>query len=148
MQRRIFVFLSIATLLAILCSTALAQYQLTNLVSNQSGQALHQDPLLVNAWGLVHAPGSPWWISTMARAGSTLYNSTGVARALQVVVPAAKNGATGSSTGIVFNGSSEFDVQGWPSIFLFATLDGTISGWAQSENFTVTTVRLGRGGKS
>jgi uncharacterized protein (TIGR03118 family) len=135
MQRRVFGFASIiATLLAISCSTALAQYQLTNLVSNQSGQALHQDPLLVNAWGLVHAPGSPWWISDNGTGWSTLYNSTGVARALQVVVPAAKNGGTGSPTGIVFNGSPEFNVQGWPSIFMFATLDGTISGWAPQSN--------------
>jgi uncharacterized protein (TIGR03118 family) len=34
----------------------------------------------------------------------------------------------------VFNGSQEFQVQGWPSIFLFATLDGTISGWAPQSN--------------
>lgn len=135
MYRRMFAFASIiATLLAISCTTALAQYQLTNLVSNQSGQALHQDPLLVNAWGMVHAPGSPWWISDNGSGWSTLYNSTGVARALQVVVPAAKNGATGSPTGIVFNGSSEFNVEGWPAIFLFATLDGTISGWAPQSN--------------
>jgi hypothetical protein len=36
---------------------ALAQYQLTNLVSNQVGAAKHTDPLIVNAWGLV--PSSP-----------------------------------------------------------------------------------------
>ena len=135
MHRRTIAFASIiATLLAVMCSTALAQYQLTNLVSNQSGQALHQDQLLVNAWGLVHAPGSPWWISDNGSGWSTLYNSTGVARSLQVVVPAAKKGATGSPTGIVFNGSAEFNVQGWPSIFMFATLDGTISGWAPQSN--------------
>ena len=116
------------------CSSALAQYQLTNLVSNQSGQALHQDPLLINAWGLVHGPGGPWWISDDGSGWSTLYNSTAVARALQVVVPAAKSGATGSPTGIVFNGSQQFRVRGWPSTFLFATLDGTISGWAPQSN--------------
>jgi uncharacterized protein (TIGR03118 family) len=55
-------------------------------------------------------------------------------RSLQVVVPAASSSGTGSPTGIVFNGSPEFHVQGWPSIFLFATLDGTISGWAPQSN--------------
>ena len=135
MHRRKIAFASILlTVVAILCGTAVAQYQLTNLVSNQSGQALHQDPLLINAWGLVHAPGSPWWISDNGSGWSTLYNSTGVARSLKVVVPAAKNGVKGSPTGIVFNGSSEFNVQGWPAIFLFATLDGTISGWAPQSN--------------
>ena len=135
MHRRKIAFASIlVTLLAVMCGTAQAQYQLTSLVSNQPGQALHQDPLLVNAWGLVHAPGSPWWISDNGSGWSTLYNSTGVARSLQVVVPAAKTGTTGSPRGIVFNGSSEFNVQGWPSIFMFATLDGTISGWAPQSN--------------
>jgi uncharacterized protein (TIGR03118 family) len=39
-------------------------------------------------------------------------------------------------TGIVWNASTtkEFQVQGWPSIFLFATLDGTISGWTPQSN--------------
>src|SRR5215469_15464893 len=35
-------------------SMAEAQYQLRSLVSNQVKQAAHTDPLLVNAWGLVH----------------------------------------------------------------------------------------------
>jgi uncharacterized protein (TIGR03118 family) len=135
MHRRTFALASIIAIsLAIMCGTALAQYQLTNLVSNQAGQASNQDPLLINAWGLVHAPGSPWWISDNGSGWSTLYSSTGVKRALQVVVPAAKKGAVGSPTGIVFNASSEFQVQGWPAIFLFATLDGTISGWAPQSN--------------
>jgi uncharacterized protein (TIGR03118 family) len=135
MYRRTLALASIiGTLLAIMCGTAQAQYQLTNLVSNQSGQALHTDPLLVNAWGLVHGPGGPWWISDNNSGWSTLYSSTGVKHALQVVVPAAKSGAVGSPTGIVFNGSQQFQVEGWPSIFLFATLDGTISGWAPQSN--------------
>jgi uncharacterized protein (TIGR03118 family) len=49
---------------------------------------------------------------------------------LVVEIPTASGGGVGSPTGIVFNGSQEFQVKGWPSIFLFATLDGTISGWA------------------
>src|SRR5258707_3892779 len=112
-------------------STALAQYQLTNLVSNQSGAARHTDPLLVNAWGLVHGPGTPWWVSDNASGWSTLYNAAGVRLAQPLVeLPTASGGVVGSPTGIVFNGSQEFQVQGFPSIFLFATLDGTISGWA------------------
>ena len=111
-------------------SAALAQYQLTNLVSNQAGVAPHTDPLIVNAWGMVHAPGSPWWISDNNSGWSTLYNAAGVKQGLVVEIPTASGGGVGSPTGIVFNGSQEFQVKGWPSIFLFATLDGTISGWA------------------
>ena len=144
MYRRKIAFASIiATLLAILCSTLVAQYELTNLASNPSGQALHRDPLLINAWGLVHGPGSPWWISDNGSGWSTLCSNTGVAHSLKVVVPGAKDGVKGSPTGIVFNGSSEFNVQGWPAIFLFATLDGTISGWAPQSNPSQAIIALG-----
>lgn len=135
MQRR-FVGLTIALGIALMLTTsaALAQYKLTNLVSNQAGQAAHTDPLLVNAWGLTYGPGSPFWISDNGSGWSTLYTATGVKEGLEVTVPPANGKGTGSPTGIVFNGSQDFQVQGWPSIFLFATLDGTISGWAPQSN--------------
>src|SRR5438132_13796261 len=43
----------------------------------------------------------------------------------------------GSPTGIVFNGSTDFEVSsGSPALFIFATEDGTISGWAASAGTT------------
>ena len=33
-------------------------YTVTNLVSDQAGVAAHQDPSLVNAWGLAASPGT------------------------------------------------------------------------------------------
>ncbi|HUO17038.1 MAG TPA: TIGR03118 family protein [Verrucomicrobiae bacterium] len=132
----------------VLASSAMAQYKLTNLDSNQVGWAFHTDPLIVNAWGLVHAPGSPWWISDENSGWSTLYSNIGKVEGLKVLIPTAGNGpdlptgnnGPGSPTGIVYNatasatGANEFQVQGWASIFLFATLDGTISGWAPQSN--------------
>ena len=115
-------------------SAALAQYQLTNLVSNQVGNARHTDPLLVNGWGLARSAGGPFWISDEGSGWSTLYTGTGAAKSLQVVIPSESGAGPGSPTGIVFNGSSDFQVQGWSAIFLFATLDGTISGWAPQSN--------------
>ena len=115
-------------------SLARAQYQLKNLVSNQVGAARHTDPLLVNAWGLTYGPGGPFWISDQGSGWSTLYNGNGAKQPLDVVIPSASGQGPGSPTGIVFNGSQEFQVQGWASIFLFATLDGTISGWAPQSN--------------
>ena len=123
-------------------SAAMAQYQRTNLSSNQVKHAHHDDPLLVNAWGLVHGPGSPWWVSDENSGWSTLYDGAGNAIPLRVLIPTAGNGPSspqglngpGSPTGIVHNGSKEFQVGGWASIFLFATLDGTISGWAPQTN--------------
>jgi uncharacterized protein (TIGR03118 family) len=108
---------------------ASAQYQLKNLVSNQVGAATHTDPLIVNAWGLVHASGSPIWVADNGSGWSTLYNGSGKAVKLRVLIPSVVNGP-GSPTGIVFNGSSDFQFQGWSALFMFATLDGTISAWA------------------
>ena len=51
-------------------------YQQTNLVSNVpvTPAASVTDPNLQNAWGLVHGPATPWWISNNAGGTSTLYN--------------------------------------------------------------------------
>jgi uncharacterized protein (TIGR03118 family) len=118
---------------------AQAQYQLTNLVSNQLDQrAASTDPLLVNAWGLTRSATSPWWVSDNVSGWSTLYNAAGTPNALRVLIPTAGNGpveATGTNgvgmpTGIVNNGSkTDFQVSGVASSFIFATLDGTISAW-------------------
>lgn len=120
--------------LALVSSLAMAQYQVTNLVSNQSGQAKYTDPLLVNAWGLAYGPGGPFWVADAGSGWSTLYLEGGVKKSLQVSVPSASGAGPGSPTGLVFNGSQEFQVQGWAAIFIFATLDGTISGWAPQSN--------------
>jgi len=121
-------------MLMLLSSMAAAQYTLTNLVSNQKGDATHVDPLLVNGWGLAYGPGGPFWLSDEGSGWSTLYTGAGVKQGLQVSIPTAGGDGPGSPTGIVFNGSQDFQVQGWASIFLFATLDGTISGWAPQSN--------------
>ena len=134
--------LSVGLMLAAFSSAALAQYKLAKLVSNLSGQAKNTDPLLVNGWGIVYAPGGPFWVSDEGTGWSTLYDGMGNPQALQVVVPAFNSTSGGSPTGIVFNGSQEFNVQGWPAIFLFATLDGTISGWAPQSNPTQAIVAV------
>src|SRR5271163_1600847 len=89
-------------------SAARAQYQVINLVSNQKGVAKVTDPLLVNAWGLVHGSGSPWWISDNTSGWSTLYTNTGTKVPLNVLIPTAGEDGPGTPTGIVFNGSPEF----------------------------------------
>jgi len=124
----------LAAILAFGPSTARAQYQVTNLVSNQEKTARITDPLLVNAWGLAYGPGSPFWTSDENSGWSTLYTGQGAKVPLDVFIPTAGENGPGSPTGIVYNGSQEFPVQGWPAIFLFATLDGTISGWAPQSN--------------
>jgi len=135
MQRhKVVLTISLGLTVLLVSSIATAQYQLTNLVSNQVGMARHTDPLMVNAWGLTYGPGGPFWLSDNGSGWSTLYTGEGVKKGLQVLVPSESGAGPGSPTGIVFNGSSDFQVQGWSAIFLFATLDGTISGWAPQSN--------------
>jgi uncharacterized protein (TIGR03118 family) len=139
-------------MLAFFPGVAAAQYKLINLSSNQVKAAKHTDPLLVNGWGLVHAPGSPWWLSDNNSGWSTLYDGSGNLQGLKVLIPTAGNGpdsptganGPGSPTGIVWSASTsgEFQVEGWPSIFLFATLDGTISGWTPKSNFNQAIVAV------
>lgn len=132
MLRRMLPGLAMCCLL--LCSFAQAQYQRTRLDSNQVGKATQPaDPQSVNAWGLARSPGSPWWVNNEGSGWATLYNGTGVKQGLQVEIPAAPSaGPIGSPTGMVWNPtkSNEFQVQGWSTIFLFDSLDGTITAWA------------------
>ncbi len=129
--------------LSMVSAPANAQYQLTNLVSNQVHQAPTIDPLLANAWGLARGATSAWWISDNDTGWSTLYDAAGKQIPLRVLIPTAGNGPAsptglngpGTPTGVVFNGSStDFQIQDWSTPFLFATLDGTISGWAPGLN--------------
>src|SRR5229473_4759513 len=111
-------------------STAFAQHYVKSVLVKNLAPAKHVDPQLVNPWGLVYGPGSPFWISDQGSGLSTLYDGTGVKQSLVVTVPPATGTGKGSPTGIVYNGSSEFQIRNWTSAFLFSTLDGTISGWS------------------
>jgi uncharacterized protein (TIGR03118 family) len=147
MQRRTFVLTAyLGLLLLVGSSVAVAQYQLHNLVSNQIGQAKHIDPLLVNAWGLAYGPGGPLWISDQGSGWATIYDGSGNAKSLKVEIPTASGAGVGAPTGIVFNGSSDFQVQGQSSVFLFATLDGTISAWAPAVDFNNANITVDNSG--
>ena len=72
-----FRILTVLLLTALTITTASAQYVRTDLVSNQPGVAPITDPHLVNAWGLVALPTSPWWTSDNGTGDSSLYNAAG-----------------------------------------------------------------------
>jgi uncharacterized protein (TIGR03118 family) len=124
---------SLAGLLAVACPCWLAaanQYVQHNLVSDLQGAADRVDPALVNPWGIVASPTSPFWVTDNASGLSTLYNGSGGLIALKVGIPAPGGKTGGAATGIVFNGTSFFNAApGKPSSFIFATEDGTIVGW-------------------
>ncbi|MGC2294567.1 MAG: TIGR03118 family protein [Candidatus Acidiferrales bacterium] len=128
--------------------SAHAQYQVTNLVSNQEKTAKTTDPLIVNAWGLTYGPGGPFWISDNGSGWSTLYSNTGAKVPLDVFIPTAGGDGPGTPTGIAFNGSQDFKIKGSPAAFIFATLDGTISGWAPAVNHDAAIIAVTTPGAS
>jgi len=108
-------------------------YAVTPLVSDQAGVAPTMDPNLVNGWGISAGPATPWWVSNEGTDTSTLYDGAGTR------FPPPPNGplvvkVAGGPTGTVFNGGALFPVPSGatsaPARFLFATLSGTIQGWA------------------
>ena len=126
------VLLSVVLILGGVHPAAAQFYAQHNLVSDGAVPADLVDPNLVNAWGLVSSPMSPWWISDNGTGKSTLYNVGTVAIPLVVTVPGA-GGKQSAPTGIVFNGGTGFVVTNSagtsPARFIFASEDGTISGF-------------------
>jgi uncharacterized protein (TIGR03118 family) len=128
-------------------SNALAQhYQRTDLTadnSNTSPTAANIDPNLVNPWGVSRSSGSPWWISDNGKSLATLYDATGAPKQLVVSIPLPNGQPGGAPTGTVFNYTGAFEVaSGQSAFFLFATEDGTISGWNPNVNPTSAIVKV------
>jgi len=133
----------VATLLApSLAPPALAQRVAElKLVSDVPGLAFRTDPNLVNPWGISFSATSPFWISDNHAGVSTLYNSFGRPIPLVVTVPTPPGGTPPASpTGQVFNGTLGFVVtsggKSGPARFIFATEDGTVSGWSPAVSVT------------
>ena len=120
----------LALVVSVISTAALAQYTNTALVKNTGKKG---DKQLINPWGMAYGPGNPFWLSDEGSGLSTLYDGSGNKQGLVVTIPSASGSGQGTPTGIVYNGSSEFQIMGWTSAFMFATLDGTISGWSHFE---------------
>ena len=109
----------------------------TSLVSNVASlNPATVDPNLKNPWGVAFSPAGPFWVANNGTGTSTLYNGAGKAATGQNgmplvfnVPPPAGSTATAAPTGIVFNSTSDFLVNGKPAAFIFDTEDGTISAW-------------------
>ena len=124
MLRHYFGGLALAALL--IAAPAHATYIQTNLVTDDGVGNTTADPNLINPWGMAASATSPIWVSDNGTGLASLYNGAGDTQALVVTVPHALGGnAPSTPTGQVFNGGSEFN----GDRFIFATADGTISGW-------------------
>src|SRR6266436_8536124 len=128
--------------------------------NNADGSAVLVDPNLKNPWGLSRSAGSPWWVANNNSGTSTLYSGAGTPQNffpdphpdsngnginspfnnfVMVPPPGFAPGTQSAPTGVVFNGSNtDFllmpGMKGTQAIFIFATEDGTISGWNPGVN--------------
>jgi uncharacterized protein (TIGR03118 family) len=133
-----------STVFLVLFSTALAshavganRYTQHNLVSDIPGIGDQTDPNLVNPWGISMSSTSPFWISNNHAGVAAVYNGQGqptpAASPLVVRIPVPTGDTQPAApTGQVFNDTTGFNVSGQPATFIFATEDGTISGWSPS----------------
>jgi uncharacterized protein (TIGR03118 family) len=135
--------LAVLILSADVCRAA-PVFQQTNLVSSVPGVAPVTDPHLKNPWGISFSPSGPFWVSNQADTSgagtgtATLYSGAGQpfpnGNPLVVTITSVGGTARRGPTGVAFNSTTDFRLPpapaaGNPAAFLFANLDGTISGW-------------------
>jgi uncharacterized protein (TIGR03118 family) len=114
------------------CALFGSEFDQTNLVSSVPGLALHNDPNLIDPWGVAFSATSPFWMANQNSATTTLYDGSGnlieIGGNPAITIPGGASGTAGP-TGEVFNSTSGFQLNGSPAHFIFANLNGTISGW-------------------
>jgi uncharacterized protein (TIGR03118 family) len=114
-------------------------YAVTNLVSDGSVPATITDANFINPWGITNAT---FWINTQATGFNYVISPTNFppftppatpAIAFKITIPAATGGATatGAPSGAASIGAATGFVlpNGTKASFLFASLDGIITGW-------------------
>lgn len=144
-KRPFLVVLAILIVVFVLPQRTEAQsYSQQNLVSNSSAIPANTIDLnLVNPWGLVQGPATPFWVSDQVTNDATLYRGNGTPVALVVGIPTVPaNGPANGPTGIVFNTNTACSAAACSfalppakgttpvsSLFMFANLNGQIDGW-------------------
>ena len=103
-------------------------YKKRNLVSDIDGVARITDANLVNPWGLAFGPATPAWVADNGTDVSTLY-SGGVRKSIPVTLPLVVGIPGGAPTGVVFNATPGFKVNGAAAHFIFDSEAGTITAW-------------------
>lgn len=118
--------------------SAVPVFKVTNLVSDGSVSANFTDTNLKNPWGISFNPSANVvWIADNDTGVSTVYNPDGsVANTgfySSITIPTASGTGTGSPDGQLFNDTSAFSISkagvSGAADYLWATEDGTISGW-------------------
>jgi len=127
----------------------------TALVASNTGvvaSAATIDANLSNPWGLVTAPGLPFWVADNNSNVATLYSGKGVIQTAEVTgsndvgisIPASAAGVAANPTGQVYNGTGGFLIPtssgNEPALFVFAGEGGTVAAWAMDSGATAVTV--------
>jgi uncharacterized protein (TIGR03118 family) len=109
------------------------------------------DANLSNPWGLVTAPGLPFWVADNNSNLATLYSGTGVIQTgevtgssdIGIALPASAAGVPANPTGQVYNGTGGFKIPTASgqetALFIFDGEGGTIAAWAKDSGATAVT---------
>ncbi len=126
-------------------SASAQRVAITYLTSDIPAVGSFNDTNLVNPWGMSLSPSGPWWISDNGTGLSTLYVVSGQQQGLVVTIPSASGSGTGTPSGTVYNGTTDFQIDRQMTPFLFCTEDGTISGWYGGSKETLIKLSLSTG---
>jgi uncharacterized protein (TIGR03118 family) len=138
-RRRNLLAVSLLTIAIPATAQTAGTYAVTNLISDGSVPATITDANFINPWGITNAT---FWINAQATGFDYVVSPTNFppftppatpAIAFKISIPAASGGttATGSPTGAASTGAATGFVlpNGTKATFLFASLDGVITGW-------------------
>jgi uncharacterized protein (TIGR03118 family) len=156
MRRLVSILIGLALIPLIFNTSVFAQansYAQKNLVTDPLGSGPVKDSSLINPWGICVIPGNPFWIADNGSAGgvTTLYDKTGamigggaLGTGSFTVAPPMGSSNPATPTGCVGNTTNGFNVTAGtttaPSLFIFDTEDGTISGWNGTGSSTILKV--------
>jgi len=115
---------------------SLKDFTQVNLVANNDEYgAAHVDPHLLNAWGIAFSSNGIAWVGSQEGHVSAVYDRDGnmLAARPEVAIPSPGGATGGNPTGVVTNidpNASDFVLtNGQSARFMFAGVDGIISGW-------------------
>jgi uncharacterized protein (TIGR03118 family) len=127
------------------CAQQATVYKQTNIISDGAVPALVTDPNFVDPWGV--SIGQAFWINTNVTGFDYVTDASGNIQ-FKATIPPVSGTGTGSPTGTVFvsgaPAGSFMLSNGRPAVFLFCSLDGTISGWNLSSPGNVAEIKVNR----
>jgi uncharacterized protein (TIGR03118 family) len=107
-------------------------YKKRNVVSDIAGVARVTDRHLVNPWGMAAGPATPLWVADNGADVSTLYSGA-IHHSIPTILPLVVGIPGGKPTGIVFNPTTGFVLQGGmtsaPARFIFDSETGQVTAW-------------------